>query len=367
MAEPDSLLRRWKAWERGDNQPSAVYRPHVAAALGVATASLFPPRPAVGSALLAGGASTLDLLARLDGSDVDRATLDGLRATVERLCCDYAARPAGALIVEGRDWLRRVVHLQDGRLSLRDKSESLEVAGWLALLVGCLEYDLGDRAAAETTRKAAQRIGQEIGHAALTGWAFEMRAWFALTSNDLRGTIAAARQGLANAAGESAGVQLYAQEAKAWARMGRREETQRALDKGRDLLDALPYPDDVRNHFVVDPMKFDFYAMDCYRMAGDDRLAAGLANEVILAGLDHSGRVLSPMRVTEARLTLGVVAAREGDLDAAIAHGDAALCAERRSLPSLGMVAGELRRVVAERYRGERRAQDFISRTTPSA
>lgn len=39
------------------------------------------------------------------------------------------------------------------------------------------------------------------------------------------------------------------------------------------MLESLPYPEDTDHHFVVDPAKFDFYAMDCYRIAGEDRLA----------------------------------------------------------------------------------------------
>ncbi len=59
-------------------------------------------------------------------------------------------------------------------------------------------------------------------------------------------------------------VQLAAQEAKAWARIGDRRQTEVALDRGRRLLDSMPYPENLDNHFVVDPTKFDFYAMDCY-------------------------------------------------------------------------------------------------------
>lgn len=34
-------------------------------------------------------------------------------------------------------------------------------------------------------------------------------------------------------------------------------------------MDAMPYPENVENHFVVDPFKFDFYAMACYRQVGE--------------------------------------------------------------------------------------------------
>lgn len=33
--------------------------------------------------------------------------------------------------------------------------------------------------------------------------------------------------------------------------MGRPEEMQSALDRGRAFLEALPYPDNIENHFVL--------------------------------------------------------------------------------------------------------------------
>jgi hypothetical protein len=50
----------------------------------------------------------------------------------------------------------------------------LTAAGWLALLVGCVEYDLGLRAAAEATRAAAKRLGAEAGNGEIIAWAHEM-------------------------------------------------------------------------------------------------------------------------------------------------------------------------------------------------
>lgn len=86
---------------------------------------------------------------------------------------------------------------------------------------------------------------------------------------------------------------------------------------------------------MVDPAKFDFYAMDCYRLLGEDRFAKNLADEVIRAGTDFDGSERLPMRMTEVRITLGVVAAGQGDLDQAVNYGEWALKGDRQSLPSL--------------------------------
>ena len=363
LPDPDNLTRRWKAWERGENKPSQFYAPIIAATLGTVTAALFPPATSANTevdVLRATGMDTLEIVSRLNVSEVNDATLDAIRITVDKLCSEYASRKPAELIFEGRQWLRRLVELQEQRLTLRQKRETLELAGWLALLVGCSEYDLGNRRAAEGTRRAALTLGEEAGSAGVVGWAHEMRAWFALTSGDYRAVVAAAVAGQGAAGSHSVAVQLIAQEAKAYARMGRDREMRDALERGRTLLDSLPYPDNTENHFVVDPSKFDFYAMDCYRQAGENELARELSDEVIRVSTDFDHRERWPMRIAEAQITLGVVAAREGDLDEAVAHGRRALAGGRKSLPSLAMVSRDLGRVLADRYAGEPEAEAYL-------
>ena len=122
--------------------------------------------------------------------------------------------------------------------------------------------------------------------------------------------LAAAKDGLKASPRHSVAVQLQGQSAKAWARLGDRRQVELALERGRELLDALPYPDNPRNHFQVDPAKFDFYAMDCYRLLGansggggtENRLAETYAHEIIRTGTDHDGTERAPMRIAEARV-----------------------------------------------------------------
>src|SRR5260370_40049296 len=101
------------------------------------------------------GMDTLELVSRLQRSDLDPAALDGLRIMADRLCSEYPFMPAGQLLTEGRAWLKRITTLQGQRLTMKQHREILILAGWVALLVGCVEYDTGDRHAAETTRQAA--------------------------------------------------------------------------------------------------------------------------------------------------------------------------------------------------------------------
>lgn len=92
-------------------------------------------------------------------------------------------------------------------------------------------------------------------------------------------------------------------------------------------------------------------------LAGD-RMAETLANEVISSDFDGSER--APMRTAEARITLGVVAARQGDVDQATAYGEQALSGGRKSLPSLVMVSRDLTKIVKDRYSNYPVAKSYL-------
>lgn len=359
----DSMIRQWKRWEAGQ-MPNDFYRPFIAAMFGTVTNALFPApgrRDGNREVLAASGMETFEIVSRLSRSDVDTATLDALRITTDRLCSEYPYMPSEQLLIEGRQWLRRVVELHSKSLTLSQHREVLALSGWLALLVGCVEYDTGNRQAAEGTRQAALSLATESENGEIAGWAHEMRAWFSLTTGDYRGVITASQAGAEVAAGHSVAVQLAGQEAKAWARLGDRRQVEVALDKGRRLMEGMPHPENLDNHFVVDPAKFDFYSMDCYRLVGEDKLASTLAQEVLRAGTDFDGVERSPMRNSEARVTLGVTAARAGDLEQALIMGERALEGDRQSVPSLIMTSRELAAEMRRRYADEPAAQDYLA------
>jgi tetratricopeptide (TPR) repeat protein len=292
--------------------------------------------------IAATGMDTLELLQRVRASAIDQSTVDALDITVEQLCCDYPHADARELVDTGKQWLGRVTELLANRLTLSQHRDILNSAGMLALLVGCLEYDIGNATAAEATRRMAMSLGVDSGNPAIIGWTHEMLAWFHLAAGNLRAVIPAAEAGIIAAPSESVAVQLYGQQAKAYARMGRPEEVHTALEHGSELLDRLPYPERPDNHFVVDPDKWDFYAMDTYRIVGEDELARRNAEEVIRRSMNPEGVVVAPMRKAEAELTLAVIAARQGDADEASSRGVAALQDGRQCRPTLLMVAGEL-------------------------
>jgi hypothetical protein len=358
----------WKNWEHGKHRPRPEYQRLIAAAFGSVSTAIFGPDDAAPSGDVTPGSrspsgdDTLDLIERVRRSDLDRASLDTLSITVERLCSEYATMPSSDLRREGLAWMARLVRMFDGRLTLAQHREVLVLAGWLALLVACVEHDVHDLRAAEATRRAAATLGDEAGHAGVMAWAQEMTCWFALTQGRYRQVVDAARAGTEMAPRDAVSVQLAGQEAKAWARMGDRTQVGLALERGRALMESLPSASNLDNHFTFDPDKFDFYAMDCHRRSGDDAMAVLHAHEVIRKSSAPDGSLRSPMRVAEARTTLAVAAARRGDLDCAVDAGNAALDIARRSVPSLLMVAGELVAELRSCFPGEPGASGYLRR-----
>jgi len=357
-----TLLRNWKRWEAG-TYPDDFYRPLVAKTFGTVTTALFPDegrRNGDAEVLAISGADTLELVARLRASDLNSATLDALRITVDRICSEYPYVAPAVLLTEGQQWLRRITGLLGGRLTLAQHKEMLTLAGWLALLLGCVEYDLGERLHAESTRRSAMGLGIEAGNSEIIGWANELCAWFALTQGDYQGVLAASEAGRKVAGSRGVGVQLAAQAAKAWARIGDRRQLEVALDQGRALLESLPHPENLDHHFIVDPMKFDFYVMDCYRLVQEDKLAETYAREILSVGINFDGQERYPMRNAEARITLGVVAARQGDIGEAIRYGEDALAGERKSFPTLLMCSRELGSVLRQTHPNASATTDYL-------
>jgi tetratricopeptide (TPR) repeat protein len=283
-------------------------------------------------------------------TDVGRDTIEQLTVITEQLCCDYVARPAAELREDAQRQLEYVARLLNSPTSLREHRELLVISGWLSLLIGCVNYDLGDERRAEAARVAAQQLGREAGHGEIVAWSCEMSAWFALTQGRYRSILDFSEAGREAAPHASVAIQLVAQAAKGFARLGDRSQVRRTLDQGAKLLEQHGNPERPQNHFVVDPTKWDFYAMDCYRIVGENERAAEQADEVLRLSARPDGSDRSPMRASEARLTLATVAVRDGDLDAAAEWARKGFTADRKSVKTLAMVAEELHHEVRAQY-----------------
>ena len=171
---------------------------------------------------------------------------------------------ASELRVRTKQRLDYITRLIGGRCTLDQHRELLVTAAWLALLLGCLHYDLAEREKAEAAWQAAYHAGLQAGHGEIVAWSYELAAWFALTEGRYQDVADYARAGQQPAGLTSAMVQLVLQQARGQARLGERREVHAALDQGAKLLEGLLKPEHPENHFVFHHTKWIFYAADCY-------------------------------------------------------------------------------------------------------
>ena len=305
---------------------------------------------------------TLELTRLAEISDIGAGTIESLNETADLLCRAYPSTPAATLRDRTKRRLQHVIRLLGGRSTLDQHRELLVVAAWLAVLLGCLHYDLGEREEAEAARQAAYQWAKQAGHGELMGWAFEMSAWFALAEGRYEQLIEFAQAGQSIAGTGSAGVQLILQEAKGWSRLGDHKQADAALTRGAEMLGRMPVPAHPEHHFVFDHAKWMHYAASCYVMLGDNDRAEEHAREVITQHGRPDGTTNAPMRTAQARMDLAIVAARRGELDQAVAYGESAFDFERQSLTDLASSSADLDNILQQRYRGEQLARDFHER-----
>lgn len=343
----ETLLKRYR---RGDvASPDQVNQATIAAMFDLPVGDFFPQRALADENVPAKLSPTefTDLVGALRMPRVAAVHLEQAEAEVERLCSAYAFQDARVLTSEVDEWLRLLVGLvSEGRVNLAGHRQVLHLSGWLALLRACLMWDQNDERSTLQARTAAEGFAEDLGDGVIGAWGWEIRAWMALTSGDMPNVVAASDAGLQRAPSASVAAQLWAQKAKAYARMRDAHKTEVALHHVREILDGCELPGNLRNHFAVDPTKASFYAMDSYRTLGaaTSGLADAMADTVIATSTTPLGEVISPMRLAEAQLTKAVLAAREGATDTALTWTERAFAHDRRSAPSLMMVAGDVAR-----------------------
>jgi transcriptional regulator with XRE-family HTH domain len=372
LACDEERIRRWESGEV--RWPSPVYRralkdvtsldPSQLGFIPNGQAAVSPARIDAAEAFRSEAelVDTLDLARMVSVSDIGQGTLDTLQEAAELLCRAYPSASAAELRARTKQRLSYISRLLHGRLTLAQHRELLVTIGWLALLLGCVHYDLGEREQAEGARQAANQAGLQAGHGEIIAWSYEMAAWFALTEGRYYDVVDYARAGQQHAGLTNAMIQLVLQQARGQARLGQRREVHASLDHGAKLLEQLPRPEHPENHFVFDHTKWIFYAATCYTWLGDDEPAEEHARELIAYHTRPDGSTNAPMRTAISHIDLGIIHARHSDLDQAVDHGLTALSYDRKTEASLLSHAADLDQLLNDRYPDERLAEDFHQR-----
>jgi transcriptional regulator with XRE-family HTH domain len=266
----------------------------------------------------------LDLVRCAAASDVGEETVNRLEQAVDALAIRYSITPPAELLARTRRYLSYAANLMgpNTRKTLGEHQRLVVVSAWLSLLAATLHIDLKQYAAANARLATAASLAQHADHPEIHAWTFETRAWSALTEGDYRAALelSQASQRLAPA-GSSAQIQATAQEGRAWARIGSREETYSALDRVARLVSGLARPDRPEHHYRYDPDKAVAYVATTLAWLGDPA-AEPYAREVIarLKSAEDAGGW--PRRVAAAQIDLGLalVSARKPDEAAAVAQ-----------------------------------------------
>jgi transcriptional regulator with XRE-family HTH domain len=283
----------------------------------------------------------LELVRRVEASDVSPETLDRLESAVDELAMAYAATPPEELLRRVRRHLSYVGRLLDVRSTLGQQRQLLVAGGWLSLLAATTHIDLRQSAAAAAHLRTAAQLAGHAEHAEIKAWCFETQAWDLLTDGDYRRAVDLARQAQAMAPrGSSAHIQATAQEGRAWARMHQRAQTGGVLDRVARLTSSLAVPERPEHHYRYDPDKALSYTATTLAWAGDP--AAEEYARTVIQDLEAEGNgVPRPRRVASARLDLGLALLAAGKQDEAAAEATAAI-ASGRIVPSNWWRAAEV-------------------------
>jgi transcriptional regulator with XRE-family HTH domain len=284
---------------------------------GGSLAALAAARPAPAAAAASDEIAAIELARRAAASDVGDVTCDHLEAAVDGMATAYHRTPPAVLLPRVRSHLGYVTGLLDSRATLAQRRRLLVSGGWLSLLAATVLADLHDDTAALACLRTAEQLAGQAGHAEVTAWTMETRAWIELTSGRYAEALALAR-GAQEAAprGSSALIQATAQEGRAHARLGDQAGTRGALARVEALTSPLPVPDQPEHHYRYDPGKAEAYVVTTLAWAGDpaaEDLARDVAAPFDAPGDGHPRR----RRAVAARLDLALALANGGKLDEA--------------------------------------------------
>lgn len=301
----------------GKDRPSLELARVIDAQLGAggqlaALAAIRAPGPVAGDEIAA-----MELARRAVASDVGDSTCERIELAIDDMAVAYHRTPPAELLPRVRAHLGYVTGLLDSRATLAQRRRLLVSGGWLSLLASTILADLHDDVGALAYLQTAAQLAGETGHAEITAWTYETRAWIAVTAGRYREAVELAR-GAQDAAprGSSAYIQATAQEGRAWARLGDQVRTRAALVRVEGLASPLRAPDQPEHHYKYDPDKADAYVVTTLAWAGDPA-AEEMARQVTAQFEAPASGPPRHRRATAGRLDLALALAQRGKLDEA--------------------------------------------------
>jgi transcriptional regulator with XRE-family HTH domain len=295
----------------------------------IALAPVHPTRPVPDDPGLDAESEAVELVRRVEASDVSDGTLTRLEQMADRMAMSYASTPPAELLPIVRRHLGYVTGLVEARMTIERQRRLLVVGGCLSLLAATLYIDLRQAAGVEAWLTTAEQMAEHAGHDEIRAWCFETRAWDVLTEGRYAEALTLSQRAQSIApAGGSALIQATAQEGRAWARMGGSAQTRDALERVARLVSNFSTPERPEHHYRYDPAKAISYTATTLAWVGDPA-AEGFARTAIDELLADPGGVPRPRRVAAARLDLGLALLAADKPDEAGAEALAAVTSGR--------------------------------------
>jgi tetratricopeptide (TPR) repeat protein len=262
---------------------------------------------------------SIEIVRRIEASDVGNATLEHLGRVVEQLGVSYLQTPPLVLLDEIQQLRRYTTRLLDGKLTLSQKRRVYEILGWLSALLGHLALDLGNYRTAAEHCETALRLAEEIRAADLGAWVLGTHAMLALFAGEPKDATRLAQAGRETGRNDSViTVRATAQEARAWARLGDRARAERALGAAVDMfarLRSAPGPGILSFQAPYIP----FYGGTVWTWLDRPRQAEASTREALT--LCDAVPEEWPVARVSARFDLAVALSRQGKVDEACKVG----------------------------------------------
>ncbi|MEN3356930.1 MAG: hypothetical protein V7637_912 [Mycobacteriales bacterium] len=180
-----------------------------------------------------------------EATNVGPSALDQFDQDVRTIARSYLRSPPLPLVLDTIRLRNRAFTLLEGRQHPTQSRRLYLVAGRACGLLAWMSGDVGRTAEAETQARTAWLCADLADHDGLRAWIRATQSKSAYWDGRILDSARLAEAGLERDCSDSARVLLASLAARAWARLGRRDQAHAALARANDERDAVRGPDEV--------------------------------------------------------------------------------------------------------------------------
>jgi len=245
-APPRSPAAEWLPTGMALQLPERRFTP--SGADGAPWESTGGPEAAEQEAVVAAAHESSEHAAAAESVSLGAATLEQFHDDVVSLASAYVCTPPFPVLREASRVRNRAYLLLSRAQRPRQRRDLYLVAGQLCALLASASFDLGYPDAAAAQARAAWTYGMLAQHDELRAWAAGMQATIALWAGRPQEAVDRIDVGLASAPRGSPRVRLLCIQGRAWARLGSRANTEKALAACRTERERADGRNELHDH-----------------------------------------------------------------------------------------------------------------------